>query len=83
MTNIQFIVEPAQREGVLEYLASTHETACFELIDPEDLHVELVDLKKPELRFIGEQSKHLSSFPFLPFPSFLIISLSLSYSRSK
>jgi len=42
-----------KKRAALEYLSSTHRTACFELIDPNDLHVEMIDLKKPELRFIG------------------------------
>jgi len=60
---------------VLEYLSSTHETACFELIDPEDLHVELVHLEKPELRFIGEPPTSFLGHRHLPrLPtSFLLV----------
>jgi len=41
------------RLNLLNYLSRTHQTACFEMLDPEDQHIELLDhLKKPVLQFI-------------------------------
>ena len=35
-----------------KYLNETHETACFEILDPEDQHVELFDFEEPEMRSV-------------------------------
>lgn len=46
-------LEKTVRINLLEYLSSSHETACFEMLDPDDQHVEPLDhLTKPLLKFI-------------------------------
>jgi len=42
-----------KKTKLLDYLSESHLTACFELIDPNDQHVELISLNQPELRFIA------------------------------
>ena len=46
-------LEETVRIKLLEYLSTSHETACFEMLDPDDQHVEPLDhLAKPLLKFI-------------------------------
>ena len=41
-----------KRENLLKFLSETHQTAVFELLDPQDQHIELLKNKKPILKFI-------------------------------
>jgi hypothetical protein len=38
-------------DKLAQYLHARHLTACFEILDPSDQHVELFDFESPELRY--------------------------------
>jgi len=46
-------LEEGNRRAFLEYLSSSHYTASFEILDPDDQHIELLEMPSPEVRFIG------------------------------